>query len=44
MIDGKNAFAQPINNHTKTLETLKHMKTLEKLSLVKEMVTQLAVC
>ena len=37
-IDGKNFFDQPINNDTKTWETL------EKLLLVKEMITQLVVC
>ena len=37
-IDGKNFFDQPINKNTK------NMKILEKLLLVKEMITQLVVC
>ena len=36
MIDGKNFFDQPINN-------LKYMKILEKVLLVKGMMTQLVV-
>ena len=36
-IDGKNFFDQPINNNTKTYEIL------EKLLLVKEMITQQVV-
>ena len=36
--DGKNFFDQP------KIMILKHMKTLEKLLLVKEMVTELVVC
>ena len=39
MIDEKNFFDQPIKNDIK-----KHMKTFEKLKLVKEMITQLFVC
>ena len=38
MIDGKTFFNQPIN------KVLKHMKILEKLLLVKEMIIQLVVC
>ena len=37
IIDGKNIFDQPIIN-------LKNMKILEKVQLVKEMITQLVVC
>ena len=38
MIDGENFFDQPIEND------IKHMKTFEKLQLVKEMITQLVDC
>ena len=38
MTDGKKVFDQPINND------IKHMKILEKLLLVKDMIIQLAVC
>ena len=35
MIDGKHVFGQPIKSH---------IKTFEKLQLVKEMITQMVVC
>ena len=38
MIDGKNFFDQPINSNIKTYENIR------KMLLVKEMITQLAVC
>ena len=37
MIDGKNLFDQSVKNY-------KNLKTLEKLLLVKDMITQLIVC
>ena len=37
IIHSKNVFDQPINS-------LKHLKILEKLLLIKEMITQLVVC
>ena len=37
MINGENFFDQPVKDN-------KHMKTLEKLLLVQEMITQLVVC
>ena len=37
IIDGKNFFDQPIKSY------IKHMKTLEKLKLIKEMIIQLIV-
>ena len=40
MINGTNFFDQPIKDNKDS----KHMKTLEKLLQVKEMITQLVVC
>ena len=39
MIDWKSCFDQPINN----MKTYEHMKTLEELLLVKEIIVQLVV-